>query len=141
MAAHPEQTVLCRWRLVTSGGDSAPQIYGMEWRAALLEWLRVEFGKSGDGLWSISLEEGSSESLPSEWYEEDTLLGEYLRAIGRYQCDGELRLNLQNYLKDDVPRWETDGMAIVNEQQRDEILSEASLLGVDCLGRHDDSAV
>jgi exonuclease SbcD len=141
MAEHPGQTVLCRWRLVNGGGDSAPQIYGMEWRAALLEWLRVEFGRSGDSLWSISLEEGSSENFPNEWYEEDTLLGEYLRAIGRYQCDRDLRLNLQNYLKDDVPRWETDGMAIVNEQQRDEILSEASLLGVECLGGHDDPAV
>ena len=54
--------------------------------------------------------------------------------MGRYQSDDELRLNLQNYLKDDVPRWETDGLAIVNEQQRVEILSKAAMLGMSCLG-------
>jgi len=138
---HPEQTVLCRWQFVESGGKSGSSGFGIEWRESLLDWLRTEFSESGNGLWSISLEEKSVTDLPSRWYEEETLLGEYLRAIGRYQSDHELRLNLQNYLEDDVPQWETAGLAMVNEQQRVEILSKASLLGVDCLGGHDGSAV
>jgi DNA repair protein SbcD/Mre11 len=138
---HSEQTILCQWQLAMSGEGSVNRDCGIEWRAAMLKWLRAEFGMSGNGLWSICIDERPSDDHPSKGYDEETLLGEYLRAVGRYQSDSELRLNLRNYLKDDVPRWETDGLAIVNEQQRAEILSKASLLGVDCLGGQDGPAV
>ena len=144
-AEHSDQTILCRWQIQMNGEglkEGAVELgRGIEWRAAMLDWLRVEFGMSGDGLWSICLEEQTSDDLPSKWYEEETLLGEYLRAVERYQGDSELRLNLGDYLKNSVPRWETDGLATVNEQQRTEILSKASLLGVDCLSGHNRSAL
>ncbi len=141
VAEHSEQTILCRWQLAISGERAFNPGCGWEWRTDLLNWLRTEFSKSGNGLWSICLEEIPPGDLPSKWYEEESLLGEYLRAVGRYQTDSELRLNLQNYLENDVPRWETDSLAVVSEQQRAEILSQATMLGVDCLGGHDGSAV
>ncbi|MDC0284294.1 hypothetical protein OAK85_02970 [Mariniblastus sp.] len=134
-AEHSEQAILCRWQFVVNGPEAVNPEYGIEWRASLLDWLRAEFSGAGNGLWSVSLEEKTKGDLPNQLYEEETLLGEYLRAVGRYQSDDELRLNLQNYLKDDVPRWETDGLAIVNEHQRVEILSKAAMLGMSCLGR------
>lgn len=141
---HSDQTILCRWQLKMNGEgleEGAVEMgCGSEWRAAMLDWLRVEFGMSGNALWSICLEEQTSDDLINKWYEEETLLGEYLRAVGRYQGDSELCLNLGDYLKNNVPRWETDGLAAVNEQQRTEILSKAFLLGVDCLSGHDSSA-
>jgi hypothetical protein len=144
-AEHSEQTILCRWQIKMSGEEleeGANELGGgIEWRAAILDWLRNEFGMAGNGLWSICLEEQPSDDLPSKWQEEETLLGDYLRAVERYQGDSELRLNLGDYLKDNVPRWETDGLATVNEQQRTEILSKVSKLGVDCLRGHDSSAV
>lgn len=140
-AEYSEQTVLCRWQLAISGEKAFNSGCGIEWRTDLLNWLRAEFSKSGNGFWSICLEEIPSGELPSKWYEEESLLGEYLRAVGRYQSDSELRLNLRNFLENDVPRWETDSLAIVGEQQRAEILSKATALGVDCLSGHDGSAV
>ena len=126
---------------MVSGAEAVRPEYGFEWQASLLDWLRAEFLGAGNGVWSVSLEGKSTGDLPNQLYEEETLLGEYLRAVGRYQSDDELRLNLQNYLKDDVPRWETDGLAIVNEQQRVEILSKAAMLGVNCLGGQADPPV
>ena len=96
-----EQVVLCKWFLATEG-DFNSKIRNREWIAELLDWLRDEFGRSDRGLWSVDLKVESPKNLPIEWYEEDTLLGEYLRATGRYQSDESLKLNLHEYMPNTV---------------------------------------
>lgn len=130
-----DQVVLCRWHLVTEG-DFNPKIRNREWISQLLEWLRDEFGRSDRGLWSVNLTVESPRSLPIEWYEEDTLLGEYLRATGRYQSDESLKLNLHEYMPNTVKSKVTDGMPLVSNKAREEVLRRATLIGVEYLGKH-----
>lgn len=130
-----EQVVLCNWFLATEG-DFNPRIRKREWKEQLLEWLRDEFGRSDKGLWSVSLRVEAPRNLPIEWYEEDTLLGEYLRALGRYQSDDSLKLNFHEYMPQTVKNKVTEGMGLVSESRREAILRHAALVGVEYLAKH-----
>jgi hypothetical protein len=130
-----EQVVLCKWFLATEG-DFNPGIRKREWSNEVLEWLRDEFGRSDKGLWSVSVTVEAPKNLPIEWYEEDTLLGEYLRAMGRYQSDDSLKLNLHEYMPQTVQNKVTEGMGLVSDSRREAILRQAALVGVEYLGKH-----
>ena len=84
--------------------------------------------------------------MPNDWYEEDTLLGEYLRAMSRYQSDESLKLNLHPLMPQTVSNKVTAGMTDVSLNRRSEVLRKATLLGVEYLAEHkictpDDSIV
>jgi hypothetical protein len=135
MADTTDQVVLCNWFLATDG-DFNPAIRKKEWKSDLLEWLRDEFGRSDKGLWSVVLNVEAPNSLPIEWYEEDTLLGEYLRVTGRYQSDESLKLHLHEYMPQTVQGKVTAGMGQVSPARREDVLRKAALLGVEYLGKH-----
>ena len=125
-------TILINWFLTTSG-EFHPALRRPELADELLEWVRDEFGRSDRGLWSVRLTIEPPEALPIGWYEEDTILGEYLRAIGRYQSDDSLKLNLHDYLPSTVEGDALAGIGHVTNANREEILRAAALVGVDYL--------
>ena len=125
-----------RDRYLTTDGDFNPKIRKPEWAAEVLEWLRDEFGRGDKGMWSTSVRIETPEAMPSDWYEEDTLLGEYLRAMGRYRNDESLKLNLHPYMPQTVSNKVTAGMTDVSLNRRDEVLRKAMLLGVEYLAEH-----
>ena len=130
-----DQVVLCNWYLATDG-EFNPRIRKREWKNEILEWLRDEFGRSDKGLWSVSVRVEAPKNLPIEWYEEDTLLGEYLRAMGRYQSDESLKLNLHEYMPQTVNNKVTEGMAMVSDKSRQNVLRRAAMVGVEYLAKH-----
>ena len=134
-----DQVVLCRWFLATDG-EFNPQIRKREWKSNLLDWLRDEFGRSDKGLWSVSLDVEAPSQLPLEWYEEDTLLGEYLRVMGRYQGDDSLKLNLHEYMPQTVQNKVTTGMGMVLDGNRESILRRATMVGIEYLAQHKEFA-
>ncbi len=134
-----DQVVLCNWFLATDG-EFNPRIRKREWKQNLLDWLRDEFGRSDRGLWSVSVKIRAPKNLPIQWYEEDTLLGEYLRATGRYQSDDSLKLNLYEYMPQTVQNKVTSGMELVLDVNRVEILRNAMMVGVEYLGKHKELA-
>lgn len=130
-----DQIVMSSWFLSTDG-DFNPGIRKKEWSAEILEWLRDEFGRGDKGLWSTSVKVETPKQLPIEWYEEDTLLGEYLRAMGRYQSDDSLRLHLHEYMPQTVSNKVTAGMTEVASNRRESVLRQATLMGVEYLAQH-----
>ena len=132
-------TILINWFLATSG-EFNPAIRNREWSAELLEWLRDEFGRSDRGIWSVRLDVEPPDSLPSSWYEEDTILGEYLRAVGRYQSDDSLKLSLHDYLPTSLEGDSLVGIGQVSKSNREEVLRAAAMIGIDYLavGREPD---
>jgi hypothetical protein len=71
-----------------------------------------------------------------EWYEEDTILGEYLRAVGRYQSDDSLKLNLHEYMPDTVKGDTMASVAHVSKERREITLRRAAMIGVNYLAGH-----
>jgi len=130
-----DQVILCRWHLATEG-DFNPRIRCPQWKEDLLRWLREEFGRTDRGLWSFALKIDPPKNLPIEWYEEDTILGEYLRATGRYQSDESLRIHFNDYMPKGVDSSLNSGFGVMCELQREEVLRRATMLGVEYLAQH-----
>jgi len=130
-----DQIVLAKWTLATDGMFN-PAIRKREWTENVLDWLRDEFGRGDKGLWSVSLQVAPPKQLPTDWYEEDTILGEFMRAIGRYQSDDSLRLNLHEYTPTNVEGTLTSGMSQVSKARREEVLRQAAMVGIDYLAAH-----
>jgi DNA repair exonuclease SbcCD nuclease subunit len=55
------------------------------------------------GRWSVLLETEPAE-LPAEWSDEDTVLGDFLRAVQRYEQDGDAWQELATLLPEGTPR-------------------------------------
>ncbi len=127
-----DMTYLVNWQLKTSGPFN-PAIHNRAWSAELLEWLRDEFGRSDRGVWSVEVQVDAPEALPAGWYEEDTILGEYLRAVGRYQSDDSLKLTLHDYLPSSVQDDAMAGIGHVVHEQREATLRAAALVGMEYL--------
>lgn len=131
----PDQVVLCTWYLMTEG-EFNPRIRSRQWKGELLQWLRDEFGQTENGLWSVAVKIEAPKSLPMEWYEEDTLLGEYLRASGRFLSDESLKLNLHEYTPLTVDGSLSPELNVISPMRREEILRRATMVGVEYLGKY-----
>jgi len=132
-----EQLLLVNWTITTTG-DFNPQMRKESWQAELLKWLRQELGQDGErGIWSVELGVQSPKSLPASWYEEDTILGDYLRSVSRFHSDESIQLGLHELMPADV---QDDALAMVgrvSKETREQILRESALIGVDYLSQHD----
>lgn len=128
-----EQICLVRWNLAPTG-DFNPSLRHRENVDKLLDWLRDEFGRGDSGIWSTQVAIDPPSNVPTSWYEEDTILGEYLRAIGRYQSDDSLNLSLHEYLPPIAENHELAGIARVSKDRRSTTLQQAALVGIEYLG-------
>ena len=134
----PDQVALVDWRL-TPTGEFNPLIRSTSWRDDVLEFLRAEFGLTRHGVWSIDLKVDLPNSLPPSWYEEDTILGDYLRTVGKFETDENIQLALHDYLPASLQDEAMAGVSRVSADRRKQILQRAALIGVEYLGlpRHD----
>ena len=132
-----EQLLLVQWKMTTTG-DFNPQFRKQEWRQQILKWLRQELGEDGQrGVWSVDFDVQSPKSLPSSWYEEDTLLGDYLRSVARYHSDDSMHLGLQDLMPASLQDDSLASVARIDRPRREAILREAALIGVDNLSQHE----
>ena len=127
-----EHVILVPWTLVPSG-EFNPALRNRAFNERMQQWLREEFGRGETGIWTTQFSIEPPSQLPMAWYEEDTILGEYLRAIGRYQSDESLNLSLHEYLPDSIEEKELTGIARVSSKRREETLRQAAMVGVEYL--------
>ena len=117
--------------------------------------LRQEFGMQEPFAWVVEIKPAIPEHFPPEFYEQDTIMGDYLRKLRRYyHADAKLP-SLERYLPRDGPifpqseKSETteaapdldeyaEPLLRANSIKRDDMLREAGLLGVDLLGNRND---
>jgi DNA repair exonuclease SbcCD nuclease subunit len=103
----------------------------------LLDWLRTEFGHSRLPLWSLDLE-FDEPHIPAEHYAEDSMLGDFLRAIRSLENDPQADIDLAGLLSERQRSGElaslVDGFT---PELRHEVLHEAAILGSQMLGVED----
>jgi hypothetical protein len=102
--------------------------------AELLAWLRNEYGAAVPARWSVAIDVEPAATLPSQWYEQETIRGDFLRELRQYQMNPGQSLALDEYLD---PRHLAgtlgQAVAIADPRSRERVLCEAALLGVDLL--------
>jgi DNA repair exonuclease SbcCD nuclease subunit len=100
----------------------------------LLVDLRSKFGESSPVAWSVSIECVSQLSVPAEWYDQETCLGDFLRQVREFELHDDIPLDLQQFLPDDLGNDELAAVAHVDTTTaRAELLLRAGKLGVDLL--------
>ncbi len=128
-----DRLMLVQWT-VSATGEFNPRLRNAALQAELLAWLRTEYGMTGHGIWTTRLQFDPPESLPADWYEEDTILGDYLRATSRYQGDSSMAFSLADYLPtagiDEEARVE---LSRVSPQRREQLLQRMVLAGIEYL--------
>lgn len=127
----PDRPLLVSWQL--TGGDRLSGGVRRETLAAQVrDWLRDQFGHQKPAVWSASIRFETPERLPDHWFEEDTLLGDFLRTLRALRDDRARPLDIAAYLPVDTPA-ELAEVLRISDPKRDEILREAAILGVDLL--------
>ncbi|NQT39628.1 MAG: DNA repair exonuclease [Planctomycetes bacterium] len=131
--AAPRMDLLIRWT-VAGEGPILAQLRGPKLAGELLQWLRSEYGYGPPAAWSLSLDVESTAVLPPKWYEQDTIRGEFLRAVRAAQLDPSLPLEVETYLSErQLAGTLSDIVAISDEATRQSVLREVALLGADLL--------
>ena len=91
--AAPASALLISWT-IAGRGPLAAQLRRTKLAAELLDWLRSDYGHRSPAAWSVSLEVEVSETLPPEWYEQETIRGDFLRAVRQLQMNPEEPLGI-----------------------------------------------
>jgi DNA repair exonuclease SbcCD nuclease subunit len=100
-----------------------------------VEWLAMLRREAGPAVWSVGLRVEPSGPLPKEWYEQETLLGDFLRRVRHYQMNPQEPLELEPFLSEaQLAGWLGSIAALQDPAARERVLDEAAMLGVDLLG-------
>jgi DNA repair exonuclease SbcCD nuclease subunit len=130
----PADTGLFRWLLIWSvvcRGRLAWRLARHEARQSLLETLQRQSAQ--ETRWTMAIETEPAE-LPSEWYEEDTVLGDFLRAAQRYEQDANAWQELTSYLPEGVTRERlSSDLANVSDDDRQRLWRRVAGWGADLL--------
>lgn len=136
----PGVDLLVSWT-VAGSGPLLSQLRRGALGGELLGWLRKEYGFGPPAAWSVSLEVELPASLPPEWYEQETIRGDFLRAIRQFQINSAEPLELESYLPgedldDSDQRLREFARACSSPADgaaRGRVLREAAWLGADLL--------
>lgn len=129
----PTAVLLITWT-IAGRGPTIDRLRRGKTAADLLEKLRGDFGFGKPAAWSVALEAEAVDTLPPEWYEQETIRGDFLRAVRMFQMNGAEPLELEEYLHEPDREGElAAAAAFPNNTARDKVLSEAAALGVDLL--------
>jgi DNA repair exonuclease SbcCD nuclease subunit len=126
--------LLVRWTLVGSR-SLAERLRLGKWSTELVARLRAEHAAKRPGVWTESVEAPSATDMPVELYDEQTLLGEFLRTVRQYVEHPEAPLNLEAFLAPRHVAGSLGSLATLNDPAaRRRVLAEAAALGVELLG-------
>ncbi len=124
---------LVSWQ-VTAEGSSAGSLRSGSLKRELVDWLRTEFGRAQPPIWTVGLEIEAATPVAPELYDEDTILGDFLRAVREAEEQPDRPLNLSPFLPElGKQRALAAALRDVDAAQRRELLQAAALLGSELL--------
>lgn len=129
---NPECDQWIRWTIHGSGPLLRRLRHGAL-SADIVGALREQFGRTRPAVWTESLRTRASDLIGAT-IDEETLLGEYLRALRSIRYDRARPIDLRPYLGEHLSSAPVSDAALpLEERRRDALLDEAAALGVDLL--------
>ncbi|MEX0676114.1 MAG: DNA repair exonuclease [Pirellulales bacterium] len=123
---------IVRWKVVGSR-SLADRLRVGKWSADVVARLRAEHAAKRPGAWTVSVEAASAEDVPAECYDEETLLGEFLRTVRHYQEHPDEPLALEAFLAERHAGGRLGAATLDEPAVRRRVLAEAAALGVELL--------
>jgi hypothetical protein len=104
----------------------------------MVEKLREEFAKTKPALYTLGVEIAPTDDAAPGWFEEDSIRGDYLRAIREWRIDPAQAVDVEVYLPDSrlLETLETD-VKLDDVAIRSAVLEDAAVLGVELLSADD----
>jgi hypothetical protein len=137
--ASPKMNLLVSWTLA-SEGELLQEFHRGRLAPELLEGLRAEFGFNPPVAWSLGMEFEAAELIPGQWIEQETIQGDFLRAIEQLRMNAAEPLGIDDFLPESYRAGMlSSAVAIDDETLRRQVLAEAASLGVELLGGNDAS--
>jgi len=129
---HGGRHLLIGWDISISSGDNLQAIGDTE---ELLKSLRRDFGSGTPAAWTASLNVRPPKHYPKSWNDEDTILGDFLRASDKHRKADGRDLNLLPFSEEHPSIGGTTAALLtdVSPSVREELLDQATLLGVELL--------
>ncbi len=124
--------LLVGWDISITNGESLHSIGDSE---ELLSWVRREYGHGSPSAWTCQLNVRPPRTYPKSWTDEDTILGDFLRAADKHRKLEGRDLNLAPFTEESSSISSTTAtlLAEVSTSSRAELLDHATLLGVELL--------
>ncbi len=120
------------WDISLSDGDTLHSVGDVD---ELTQWVRREYGHGAPSAWTVSVRLRPPRSYPKSWNDEDTILGDFLRAAEKNRKLEGRDLNLFPMTEEhsDIAATTATLLAEVSSSSRTELLDQATLLGVELL--------
>ena len=149
LAAESSDQPLLVCCVVETGGRLGARLRQEGLDQEVLRWLRRRLIKSSPPVWTVSLEAPCTCDMPEDWQEEDTILGDYLRAVEEHRTNGRQALDIGQFLAGSQAAGSQAAgsqaagsqaagelqsmLAVSSEEIRDHILRQAAQVGADLL--------
>ena len=131
-AQHPGVDLFIRWN-IRGTGPLVNRLRPNSLADELLTDLRRRFGERSPVAWSVSIQCDSPLSVPAEWYDQETCLGDFLRVVRDFELH-ETPFDLRQFLPPNVRDEFLESIAFIDDDEANkELLCRASKLGVDLL--------
>ena len=119
---------------IVAGGRVAADLRRGKLAAELLHGLRSEYGMTEPAVWTVSLAAETAPTLPAQWYEQDTIRGDFLREVRRLQLAGDEPIRLDDRVPETLRAGPLARAAVLDgAADRQRVLHEAATLGADLL--------
>ncbi len=99
----------------------------------LLHRLRDRAETRSPLCWSVDLDCHSPVVPPEEWYDQETILGDFLRQLRTFEEDPSTKLDLESLLPDQLSNESWRSIAKLQSVERAELLENAKKLGIELL--------
>ncbi len=101
---------------------------------ALVQRLQKRASKRQPLCWTVGLACNSPATVPEEWYDQETILGDFLRQVLEFETDGRKSLDLEKLLPAPIGNPALRSVAkFENADHRLAVLERAKKLGIDLL--------
>ncbi len=128
-----DRFLLVQWTVACSRQIAALLRHG-HLASELAGWLRNEFGHGSPAAWTVRLQAETAAAIPSSWYEEDTILGDFLGAVRSHQDDDGQGLDLATLMSDrHAAGLLGSATQLTDPAARRRVLGKVAALGVDLL--------
>ena len=137
LANHTGPDLLVSWT-IRAPEAVASQLRSGTLAADLLSRLRAEFTVRRPGLWSTSLvaarDVGAVDRLPADLFDQETILGEFMRTVRQWESDALTPIDLEPLLgQRHAALADASAVKLSDVALRNDVLGEVALLGVDLL--------
>ena len=129
---HGGRHLLIGWDISADNGETLCAIGDTQ---QLLSQLRREHGHGTPSAWAAQLSVRPPREYPQAWHEEDTILGDFLRAAEKHHDTAARDLDLLPMTEEHagLPATTASLLADVAASDRTDVLGQATLLGVEML--------